>query len=221
MAEPEKKKVSRRSPVDAIDAPTGHQVLRMIQVCKEKRKKKHEMLIKFAWVSALRLYALTNMKVGYLNIWDGTIKVPAELQKNPRKEDKKKKDRLIVINEPEVFNEIDEYIRKRNLEKEDYLFNHGDDRKKYSVRRIAYMIEEAGEWIGIKRLRPHLLRHSRAKYLLSKGYGTKFVQELLLHEDAATTLNQYSRFSIEELKEQGMAGPKLFGEKNDNGKKND
>lgn len=213
MTENEDKSAPRRQPLDAMNAPTGQQILSIIEACKAQSKKKHEILIKFSWMTALRLYAITNMKVGLIDFLNHEVKVPAALQKNTRKKDKKKDDRLIVMNELEFINDIDNFATDRNLKPEDYLFNHGDDRKPYSVRRIAYMIEEAGEWIGFKALRPHLLRHSRAKYLLQEGYSTKFVQDLLLHEDAATTLNQYSRFSMKELHEQGMAGAHLSGAK--------
>jgi integrase len=211
MTKDTEKKAHRRRPVGAIDAPDEHQILRMIKACKERKKEKHEILIKFGWMTALRLHALTNIKVGYINFMEHQVKVPSELQKDTRRT--KKEDRFIVLNELEYINDIDNYVSKWNLESDDYLFNHGDNRSKYCVRRIAGMIEEVGNWIGYKHLRPHLLRHSRAKYLLKEGYSTKWVQDLLLHEDAATTLNQYSRFSLKELHEQGMAGSHISGKK--------
>ncbi|MBI3099185.1 MAG: tyrosine-type recombinase/integrase [Planctomycetes bacterium] len=60
---------------------------------------------------------------------------------------------------------------------------------KFSARRIQQIVGECARLAGItnKRVYPHLLRHSVATYLLSKGMELEKIQKFLGHESIETT----------------------------------
>ena len=192
----------RRLPVPGEKAPTLAEIKGIIQECKKKKLRKHEMLIKVGWNLAVRLNELANLRIEDFDFVEDVARIRKQYAK------KANKDLLIVMNEPGFTFDLQDYIREMRLEKEDYLFCHGDQRSKYSNRRIAYMIEHAGELGGFKRLRPHLLRHSRAKWLIKNGYDPRYVQKLLRHKNASTTINEYTRYNLEDLKDIGRRGQK-------------
>ena len=192
----------------AEEAPNLTQVKHILLECKKNGLRKHEMVVWTAWNLAVRLNELAHLKVGDFNFVDDNVRIRKEFAK------KAEKDLYIVMNEPGFIFGVQDYIKEMRLENADYLFSHGDKRERYCVRRLAYIIEEAGDLIGFKKLRPHLLRHSRAKWLMRNGYDPRFVQMLLRHKHASTTLNEYSRYNLEDLKDIGRRGQKAGWEKN-------
>lgn len=199
---PKRSKRVLRQPVPGEEAPTLAQVKLIIKECKDKGLRKHAMLVSVGWNLALRLNELSGLRVGDFDFVKGLVRVRKEFAK------KATKDRYIVMNEFSFTTDVQDYIKERRLEEKNFLFCHGDEWKRYSNRRLAYMIEEAGDLIGFEGLHPHLLRHSRAKWLIENGYNMKFVQRLLRHKKAATTQDRYTEFSQDELIRQGQEGAK-------------
>lgn len=72
--------------------------------------------------------------------------------------------------------------------------------KPISDRGIQLIVKKAGEQAGLKQaLHPHMLRHSFATHLLDNGANLKVVQELLGHENLATT-QIYTHVTIDKIK---------------------
>jgi len=69
----------------------------------------------------------------------------------------------------------------------------------YDVWRLLRVI---GKRAGLKNVRPHIFRHSRAIQMLSNGATIYAVQQHLGHKNISTTMNVYGRFKAADLKEQ-------------------
>lgn len=64
---------------------------------------------------------------------------------------------------------------------------------------------------GLRRMRFHDLRHSRASVLLAKGVPMKQIQEWLGHSDMSTTANIYSHLDAVTKADTGAAMSKALG----------
>ena len=112
------------------------------------------------------------------------------------------KERVVLFNDI-TTNYWDEYIKniRPNMLKgvaTDYLFlnNHGKNITRQAVFKM--LKKRAGE-AGIKKnISPHTLRHSFATHLLLGGADIRFIQELLGHENIATT-EIYTHIALETL----------------------
>jgi len=74
----------------------------------------------------------------------------------------------------------------------------------YEYFDIWRMLRQYGKEKGIK-LRPHILRHSRASQLRLAGYSLDDIGELLRHRNPATT-RMYAHIRPTELKKKLIAG---------------
>lgn len=73
--------------------------------------------------------------------------------------------------------------------------------KRLSGHAIQQMISRLGDKIGVKRLYPHLLRHTFAKLYIKAGGDIKTLQKILGHSKARTTADFYLDPDIDDLKE--------------------
>lgn len=62
----------------------------------------------------------------------------------------------------------------------------------YEPRNLLRLVYTLCERAGISRINVHSMRHSFATRMLEAGEAAKIVQEILGHEDIATTLNRYT-----------------------------
>ena len=200
--EGEESKNKYTKPVPGENSPSLTQIKMMIKECQDRGKRKYEMIIKVGWNLAVRINELSHLKVEDFDFVEDTVRID-------KKYAKMAEDTVsIVMNEPDFVFDLQDYIKEMRLEQEDWLFCHGDNRQNYSNRRLTTIIRQIGEWIGFERMRPHLLRHSRAKWLIMNHYDLRFAQLLLRHKKASTTLQEYARYNLDDLKEIGRKGKK-------------
>ncbi len=198
---------ARKRGVPAERAPGIEKIKFMRKLCQDKNKPKHEMVISVGWVLALRLREIAGLKVSDFDFWEQVVYIRTEISKGRHSQG------YVPIIDYGFIEQLKSYISQFGLISDDFLLSHGKGRNPYSTRRINYMVHEAGKWAGEPELHPHLLRHSRAKWLLEKGYNYRFVQAFLRHSDPLTTLRTYARFSKEDILRQAREGEKADWEK--------
>lgn len=68
-----------------------------------------------------------------------------------------------------------------------------------TYQRYRLAIDKIAEEAGIKKVRPHLLRHTACTLMLSAGLPIKTVVTTMGHKDAFFTLNTYAKFLNEDI----------------------
>jgi len=136
---------------------------------------KHKLLIALSYGSGLRVSETVNLKVKDVNIEELTIHL---------KNTKGKRDRITIFPE-KLKTEI------RNLtagkSKESIIFE-SERGGKLTTRTAQKIFAKALKRVNIKRQATfHSLRHSFATHLLENGVDTRYVQELLGHQNIRTT----------------------------------
>lgn len=79
---------------------------------------------------------------------------------------------------------VQNYLRKDFIDDDELLFE----------QNINYMSKLLGKWAniaGIKRIRPHDIRHSHASLLINEGFSILMIAQRLGHENIETTLKRY------------------------------
>jgi integrase/recombinase XerD len=123
------------------------------------------------------------------SVHDGFIKVKG----------KGKKERVVPIGK-EALESVDFYFSRfrKDQDKDPYLFVSKSGKKidRFTIyRRIQIHALRAGI---TKEISPHTLRHSFATHLLENGADLRLIQEMLGHEDIATT-DRYTHVSASRL----------------------
>ncbi|WP_370458259.1 tyrosine-type recombinase/integrase [Cellulophaga sp. L1A9] len=94
------------------------------------------------------------------------------------------KDRISLLS-PSILKDLQEYYKEYRPKK--YLFE-GQSGGKYSPTSVLNLISSAALRAGIlKRVTPHMLRHSFATHLLENGTDIRHIQLLLGHSSTKTT----------------------------------
>lgn len=136
---------------------------------------KHKCIVSLLYSAGLRRGELLNLKLEdidskrmVINIIDG----------------KGGKDRLTVLSESVLLD-----LRKYFIEwkPKTYLFE-GKPNEKYSPSSVLRIVHSASKKAGIlKKVSPHMLRHSFATHLLENGTDLRYIQSLLGHSSPKTT----------------------------------
>lgn len=84
-----------------------------------------------------------------------------------------------------------------------YVFTNDDGSGMLNPDTVTHRMTTVGKAIGIKRLHPHLLRHSWASLALQNGADVLSVSRKLGHSDVAITLSIYSHASADSIKAAG------------------
>jgi len=85
----------------------------------------------------------------------------------------------------------------------------GPDGTKLTPRAINYIVGKAGKKAEIenpnpalKKINPHIFRHSIARHLKDKGFSAEWVQKFLGHASYKTTMDMYGTLSIDQMQEE-------------------
>lgn len=148
---------------------------------------KHRAMIELAWVCALRISEVINLKVRHISR-ENVIFI---------EDSKGAKDRIIPIPE-ETLQLLREYYRSyfKLVSKDDYLFPGQNGL--YSPTSIRNVFNRSTTGIN-KKVKFHSLRHSRATHWMNKGLSMHEVAKLLGHSSIKTT-EIYLHTSIDNLK---------------------
>jgi len=114
------------------------------------------------------------------------------------------KTRIVPVIDDEFLSDLKHLIGARQ-DGPVFVSSHG---QALSLRIINHIVERTGERAKVtnpnphrKHLIPHLLRHSIARFLKSKGFSAEWVQNFLGHQSYKTTMDMYGTISIEEMQE--------------------
>jgi len=139
-----------------------------------------KLIIKFLFYTGVRVSELIKIKKNDIIFEEGFVKVYG----------KGGKERILPIPK-ELLNELKDYINKINTEN---IFP-------LSSRQVERIIKNIARKAGInKKVTPHVLRHSLATTLLSKGVDIRYIQEILGHSSLNIT-QIYTHVVPNQLKE--------------------
>lgn len=159
------------------------EVDKLLSVLTEKDpvEMRNKTMIELAYDTGLRVSELINLKMSDLRLTVGLIQIYG----------KGNKERIIPLGELDL-DAIEKYLRLTRPKllkqrKSDYLFitRRG---KKMTRQNFNLILKTKAQIAGIKKtVTPHMLRHSFVSHLLARGLDLRFIQELLGHQDIATT----------------------------------
>jgi integrase/recombinase XerD len=139
-----------------------------------------KLIIKFLFYTGVRVSELIKIKKNDIIFEEGFVKVYG----------KGGKERIVPIPK-ELLNELKDYVNKINTEN---IFP-------LSSRQVERIIKNIARKAGInKKVTPHVLRHSLATTLLSKGVDIRYIQEILGHSSLNIT-QIYTHVVPNQLKE--------------------
>jgi site-specific recombinase XerD len=136
---------------------------------------KHRCIVSLLYSSGLRRGELLNLQLTDIESKRMVIRVRGA---------KGNKDRYTLLSET-ILKDLRKYYLqwKPSL----YLFE-GIKKGKYSANSVGLVVSRAGKKAGIlKRVSPHVLRHSFATHLLESGTDLRYIQLLLGHNSTKTT----------------------------------
>lgn len=170
---------------------TMEEVDRLLATCKPDSfvEARDRAILEVIYATGVRVSELCSMKIS--DIGDGFVKVHG----------KGRKSRVVPVGE-KAIQAVDHYLIHFRTEAE------GDNaalfvtEKGRPIDRIAVwrLLKKVAKEAGIsKNVSPHVLRHSFATHLLENGADLRLIQDMLGHEDIATT-DRYTHVSNPKLK---------------------
>ncbi len=173
-------RLTRKLP-DVLNIEEIEKLIKAIDLSKAEGER-NKAILETLYSCGLRVSELVNLKMSYLYLEIGFIKVIG----------KGDKERLIPIGNTAIkqIRNYKEHVRSHQKIKtgnEDILFlnNRG---AKLSRIMIFYIIKDLAKKIELKKkISPHTFRHSFASHLIDGGADLRAVQEMLGHESITTT----------------------------------
>jgi integrase/recombinase XerD len=177
--------------------------------------RRNKLFFQLSYAAGLRISEATHLRIGDIDWTEGCLRVVGKGDKERR-----------LYLKPFMIEALRSYIRGFRIE--DFIFPGKKDGP-ISQSRLREWFRRYVKASGIsKRATPHSLRHSIAVHYLMGGAPISFVQQLLGHENLATT-GVYTRLSDPMAKEIALsiptaadslekAGKKTLGIENSKGK---
>lgn len=154
--------------------------------------KRNKLVIEVLFGTGLRLAELINLKEADVNCYEGVVKVLG----------KRNKERIIPLHQT-LIKQIEEFVWLKTLQnfdnKSPYLIVTNKGEQAYP--KLIYRIVDGclNEISTQEKKSPHVLRHTFASSLLSRGADLNAIKELLGHASLAAT-QVYTHSSVERLK---------------------
>lgn len=136
---------------------------------------KHKAILSLLYGCGLRLTEVINLQINNIDSNNVVINI---------NQAKGKKDRQVMLPQA-LLPLLKAYFKKYRLKA--YLFE-GQSGLRYSPRSMQIFLKEAAAKAKIiKKVSPHILRHSLAIHLLENGTDIRYIQQLLGHNSLNTT----------------------------------
>jgi integrase/recombinase XerD len=149
---------------------------------------RNRLLLQFIYSTGCRVSEAVNMKLVDLDWENGIANVRGG---------KGNKDRVVVLSQ-KWTGEMKKYLNRRKVKSESLFAKKNG--KNISTDTVERVIRKAAQESKIlKRVTPHVLRHSFATHLLESGENIRKIQVLLGHANLSTT-SIYTHVSREEIK---------------------
>ena len=163
-----------------------------------------KLVLELLYQTGMRRSELIHLKTSDIDFFQKSLKVLG----------KRNKERLIPLSDS-LLKELKAFIEERNLmfkEMDSFLFLT-DKGKPFYDKLVYNMVNSYLSCISTKQKKsPHILRHSFATHMLSRGAELNAVKELLGHSSLSAT-QVYTHGSVEQLK-------KVFNQAHPRGAKN-
>ena len=132
----------------------------------------HRLIIQVLYSSGLRVSEVCNLKWEDVDFKRNLIHI---------KQGKGNKDRMVMLSP-----KVKKGLKSLDLSKDGFVFKtlRGG---KYSIRSVQEIVQKAAVKSGLKKVNPHMLRHSFATHLLESGIDIRYIQKLLGHSKLETT----------------------------------
>lgn len=135
---------------------------------------KHKTIICTLYSTAVRISELLNIRLTDIDRGNGVIWV---------KSGKGKKDRQVPLNDSLLFI-LENYYRK--YRPKEWVFENPNGQP-YSATSVRKLLHSACDRVNVRRIHPHILRHSCATHLIESGIDISIVQKILGHNSIKTT----------------------------------
>jgi len=148
-------------------------------------------MMEVLYTSGIRLRELTGLNLEDLDLTEGIMKIRG----------KGKKERLVPLGRPAI-SALQAYLEEtgRTGEKGEAPVFLGANGKRISPRTVEKVVDKYARLCGVKKVSPHVFRHSFATHLLGMGADLRVIQELLGHESLSTT-QRYTTVDVARLME--------------------
>lgn len=156
---------------------------------------RYRTTIEFLALTGVRFSEAANLKIKHLDLHAGrAILVQTKTNEN----------RSVYFAEP-LASHLKELIK--DLPEEDHVFRNSNE-KRMKESDFSYQLKRRAIKAGIiKRVYPHLFRHSFATQLLISGIDVAIVSKILGHKDIRTTVENYLHLADETLKDATFMHP--------------
>ena len=196
-----KKKSEKNKPVSSTEA---FKLLNIVD-CSTWLGRRNHLIIAMLWCLGLRISELTSLTRASFE--------PDHDPKNRigllRIKGKNKKQRALFVVD-DLYDELCSYLREPQAPKQGqhplFPVNSG---KAVSNNRIQKLFKEYTQKSGIRKITPHVLRHSFATEMYSRGVPFSAIQAMLGHENKAET-SLYIHIP-DQMKKQGLALVSISG----------